>query len=227
MNVETALRQRSSIRAFSNTPVARELIASILEIARFSPSGSNIQPWHVHVVTDDARAQIVRDVRHAAEFERHLHPPAYNYYPPQWRDPYLARRRACGWGLYSLLGITKGDRVRGLQQELRNFDFFDAPVGLFFFIDDDIPYGGWLDYGMFLQSIMLVAQSKGLATCPQAAWAPFHRIIRRVVGAPESQTLICGIALGYADNTAAVNSYRPQRVDADEFTTWHLSGEGN
>jgi nitroreductase len=164
-------------------------------------------------------------VRHAALYERDQHPPAYHYYPRQWREPYLARRRACGWGLYSLLGIAKGDRAAGLAQELRNFSFFDAPVGLFFFIDDDIEPGGWLDYGMFIQSVLLAAQAAGLATCPQAAWAPFHRIVRAAVGAPQSQTLICGMALGYPDPAAAVNRFRPERLSVGEFTAWHGFGD--
>lgn len=221
MDVDTAIRSRGSVRAFLPKPVGRAAVTSILDSARYAPSGSNIQPWRVHVVAGALRDSVCRQVQEAAVHDRASYPNVYDYYPRTWREPYLARRRACGWGLYSLLGIAKGDREAGLRQELKNFDFFGAPVGLFFFIDDDLGYGSWLDYGMFLQSIMLAAQAAGLATCPQAAWAPFHRIIRAPLGAPESQILICGMALGYADPAAEVNGYRPERLGVDGFTTWH------
>jgi len=221
MNVDTALRARGSTRAFLPRPVPRDAVEAVLDVARFAPSGSNIQPWRVHVVGGAARDAICRAVRDAAS-----HPPErqswpYQYYPTVWREPYLARRRACGWGLYSLLGIAKGDRAAMAAQELRNYDFFGAPVGLFFFIDSDLGPGSWLDYGMFLQSIMLAAVAHGLATCPQASWAPFHQIVRTQLSVPDAQVLICGIALGYPDPAAAVNRFRPERLAVGEFTHWH------
>ncbi len=221
MDVDTALRTRGSTRAFLDRAVSREAVDAILTAARFAPSGTNIQPWQVHVVSGTVRERICSEVRHAATHEREQHRPVYDYYPAEWREPYLARRRACGWGLYSLLGIARGDRAAGLTQELRNFDFFDAPVGLFFFVDADLPVGSWLDYGMFLQSVMLAAQGAGLATCPQAAWAPFHTIVRAALSAPESQILLCGMALGHPNPAAAVNAFRPERIAVEQFTTWH------
>jgi len=220
MDVATALRGRGSTRAFRREPVSRAIIASILEQARFAPSGSNIQPWQVHVVSGAVRDAICGAVRERAAAAA---PPAwpYDYYPSVWREPYLARRRACGWGLYSLLGIARGDRAAGLAQELRNYDFFGAPVGLFFFIDPDLGPGSWLDYGMFLEALMVAAVGQGLATCPQAAWAPFHAIIRAHLRIADAPILICGMALGYADRAAPVNGFRPSRLAVEEFTTWH------
>jgi nitroreductase len=224
MDVDTALRTRGSARAFLPRPVARATVEAILEAARFAPSGSNIQPWQVHVVEGAVRDGICQAVLAAAANapEQPFWP--YQYYPPVWREPYLARRRACGWGLYTLLGIARGDRAAMQTQERRNYTFFGAPVGLFFFIDTDLGPGSWLDYGMFLQSIMLAALDHGLATCPQAAWAPFHQVVRERLGVPDSKMMICGMALGYADPDAPVNGFRPARLTVGEFTCWHGAG---
>ena len=221
MDVEAALHRRGSTRAFLPQTVPRATLERLLEAARWAPSGSNIQPWHVHVVSGAARDALCAAVRQAAATERAAHPSAYDYYPRNWREPYLARRRACGWGLYGVLGIERGDRAAGAAHELRNYDLFGAPVGLFFFIDADLGPGSWLDYGMFLQSIMLGATAAGLATCPQAAWAPFHRVVRARLGAPDAQVLICGMGLGYADPAAPANAFRPARLAVAEFTHWH------
>ena len=226
MDVDTALSARGSTRAFLGRPVARAAIEAILERARYAPSGSNIQPWQVHVVSGAVRDEICRAVRHAATHEADRHTWPYHYYPAVWREPYLARRRACGWGLYSLLGIARGDRAAALAQELRNYDFFDAPVGLFFFIDTDLGPGSWFDYGMVLEAVMLAAVAHGLATCPQAAWTPFHRIIHARLSVPDSQRLICGMALGHPDPDAPVNRFRPERLPVGAFTSWHGFGAG-
>lgn len=222
MDVHDALRARSSTRAFLSTPVDARTIHRILDVARHAPSGSNIQPWRVHVVAGAARDALCAAVLGAAtNGGRSAFPWPYNYYPVQWREPYLARRRACGWGLYGTLGIERGDRAAITAQELRNYELFGAPVGLFFFVDADLEIGSWLDCGLFLQSVMLAAQAEGLATCPQAAWAPFHAIVRAHVGAPENQVLICGLALGRADDAAVVNRFRPHREPVDAFATLH------
>jgi len=227
MDVDTALRTRGATRAFLARAVTREQVASILDAARYAPSGTNVQPWQVHVVAGSVRDRIVRDVQHAATHERADHRAPFDFYPTTWREPYLGRRRACGWGLYTTLGIARGDHAAGLAQELRNYSFFDAPVGLFVFLDDDLPVGSWVDLGMFVQSVMLAAQAAGLATCPQYSWATFHRVVRGILGTPEHLTLVCAIALGYADPAAPVNGFRPGRLDVDGFTTWHGLGAGN
>jgi nitroreductase len=221
MDVDTALRTRGATRAFLDRAVTRAQVTSVLEAARYAPSGTNVQPWQVHVVAGTVRDRIVNDVQHAANHQRGEHRAPFDFYPTTWREPYLGRRRACGWGLYTSLGIAKGDHAAGLAQELRNYSFFDAPIGLFMFIDDDLPVGSWVDLGMFVQSVMLAAQAAGLATCPQYSWATFHRVVRAILGTPEHLTLVCAVALGYADPTAPVNGFRPGRLDVDGFTTWH------
>jgi nitroreductase len=222
MDVIKALTSRGSTRAFLPDAVPKATVAAILDAARFAPSGSNIQPWQVHVTQDTVRNRIADAVTLAATQPSAEHQPEYTYYPSTWYEPYIGRRRACGWGLYGTLGIVKGDHIRSQAQELRNFCFFDAPVGLFFFLDPKLSVGSWLDTGMFIQSVMLAAQGHGLATCPQAAWLPFHRIIKAHLQVPLELTLVCGMSLGYADRHAIVNQYRPERIDTDTFTTWHV-----
>ena len=220
MHTLEAIRNRGSVRAFLPTPVSPELIRQIVTAANHSPSGSNTQPWHVHVVTGPARdalcARVEAAARSGPEPSR-----SYKYYPTEWRDPYLARRRACGWGLYGTLGIAKSDRPAMQEQQLRNFRLFDAPVGLYFTIDRDLNLGSWLDYGMYLQTLMLAATSLGLATCPQASWLAYEPIVREELALAEHEALVCGIALGYADPASVVNRFRPARIRADEVLTWH------
>ena len=227
MNVAEALSTRSSKRAFLDRPVAPDRVAHILRLAGLAPSGSNIQPWQVYVVSGTARDRLCAETVRSAREHRAGQGREYNYYPTTWREPYLARRRACGWGLYTLLGIQKGDREAGLRQELKNFELFGAPVGLFFYIDRDLQPGSWLDYGMFLQSVMLAARDSGLDTCPQAAWLGFHHIVAAHVGAPPEQMLVCGMALGYADAADPVNAYRPQRLAVEEYTRFLGFGDAD
>lgn len=217
MDVTDALLTRSSRRAFLDRPVPRGTVERILTLAGLAPSGSNIQPWHVYVAAGPVRDRLCAEVTRAAREERGQHRREYHYYPEPWREPYLGRRRACGWGLYGLLGIAKGDREAGERQELRNYQLFGAPVGLFFYIDRDLQPGSWLDYGMFLQSIMLVARDFGLDTCPQAAWAHFHRVIAGILQPPVAQMLVCGMALGHADPADPVNAFRPARLPLADY----------
>ena len=225
MHVLEAIRQRGSTRAFLPKAVSPELIRQVLAAARYAPSGTNIQPWRVHVVTGAARDRLCARVVAQAQAGTAEAPP-YAYYPATWREPYLGRRRACGWGLYGTLGIPKSDRERMQSQQLRNFLFFDAPVGLFFTVDADMPQGTWLDYGMYLQTVMLAAEGVGLATCPQASWLDYHSTIRDELALPADQTLVCGMALGYRDPAAIVNGFRPERVPIEEYAVWHDSERG-
>lgn len=219
LTVEDAIRGRQSIRAFLDTPVPRELIARILETSARAPSGSNIQPWKVIVVSGAVRDALVAEVTalHAAGGD---HKREYNYYPVNWRDPYLARRRACGWGLYSRLGIGRADKERMHTQHARNYCFFDAPVGLIITMDRDMEIGSWLDCGMFVQSIMIAARQFGLETCPQAAWANFHAVLHQRLAIPASEMVVCGMALGYPDPNAEVNTYRTEREPLEAFVRW-------
>ena len=145
---------------------------------------------------------------------------AYDYYPEKWVSPYIDRRRENGWSLYGLLGIGKGDKDKMHLQHQRNYRFFDAPVGLMFTIDRVMGRGSLLDYGMFIQSVMVAARSRGLGTCPQAAWNGFASIILPHIEAGGNEMLVCGMALGYADPTDVVNTFHTPRVAVDEFTHW-------
>lgn len=219
MTVEEAITGRHCFRAFLPKPVPHELIERVLTIAGRAPSGSNIQPWKVWVLEGAVRDEICRDL-----VERYDGAPLpkrnYNYYPEKWFEPYLARRRACGWGLYGVLGIGREEKGKMHAQHARNFKFFDAPVGLIFSIDRDLEQGSWLDYGMFLQNIMVAARPFGLETCPQAAFLNYHDVLQRRLGIPEAQTIVCGMALGYPDNSVEVNTFSPERIKAEEFVTF-------
>jgi nitroreductase len=217
--VDAAITTRRSMRAFLPTPVERSTIEDILTVASRAPSGTNTQPWQVHVLTGQAKAALSRDIRAAFDDpeERARHTEAYAYYPTQWQSPYIDRRRKVGWDLYSLLGIGKTDKQRMHEQHGRNYAFFDAPVGLMFTIDSVMQQGSWLDYGMFLQSVMVAARGRGLHTCPQAAFTQFHRIIARHLGLTDQQTLVCGMSLGYADLKAVENTLVTEREPLSGF----------
>lgn len=221
--VDWALASRRSIRAFLPTPVPRADIEAILDVARYCASGVNTQPWHVHVVTGAAKQQlsdaILRIYDDPALMARQAEP--YDYYPQTWTSPYVERRRQVGWDLYGLLGIEKGDRSAMHTQHGRNYAFFDAPVGLMFTIDRSMGRGSLIDYGMFLQSIMVAARARGLDTCPQAAFNAFHRIIAEELSIPARQMLVCGMSLGFADPSCIENSLVTEREAVGSFTTFH------
>ena len=210
LTVEEAIRGRQSIRAYLDQPVPRDVITRILETSGRAPSGSNIQPWKVWVIEGAPLQQLTSEILAAydtnGEGQRE-----YNYYPQTWREPYQARRRACGWGLYSTLGITRADKSGMHAQRRQNFNFFGAPMGLVFTIDRDLETGSWLDCGMFIQTVMIAARQFGLETCPQAAFANFQEIIRRRFAVPETEMVICGMAIGYPDRDAKVNTFRTER----------------
>ncbi|MCM2250258.1 MAG: nitroreductase [Geothrix sp.] len=218
--VDAALTSRRSMRAFLPTPVPRETVETILQLASRAPSGTNTQPWQVHVLTGAARDRLCDRIgaiyEDPAELARHER--EYDYYPKEWAPPYLDRRRKVGWDLYGLLGLAKTDKEGMHRQHGRNFRFFDAPVGLIFSIDRTMALGSWLDYGMFLQSIMVAARARGLHTCPQAAFTQFHRVIAEELAFRPSQMLVCGMALGYADPAAVENSLVTERAGVSEFT---------
>ena len=221
--VADALESRRSIRAFLPTPVPRDVLEAILALASRAPSGTNTQPWRVHVLTGAARQRLVDRILAAYDDPEVLaaHSEEYDYYPRQWVSPYLERRRKVGFDLYALLGIAKGDKDRMKAQHARNYRFFGAPVGLIFTIDRILGQGSWLDYGMFLQNLMIAARAQGLHTCPQAAFTQFHRIITEELGLPPEQMVVCGMALGYADPAAVENSLRTERTPVAEFTEFY------
>jgi nitroreductase len=219
MDVFEALASRRSIRAFRPDPVPRATIAAILRAASRAPSGSNIQPWRVRVTMGAERARLSAALLAAHAAGRTV-PRDYEYYPRTWREPYLARRRKVGFGLYELAGVARGDTAAANAQRARNFAFFDAPVGLFFLLDRDLEQGSWLDMGMFIAGVMTAARGHGLHSCAQAAFCDHHDIVRAELGLPEDQALVCGMALGFADDGAAVNRLVTERAPLEDFVTF-------
>ena len=224
--VDAAITSRMSARAFTQQPVSRELLTDILQVASRAPSGTNTQPWKVYVLQGASRDSLVEKVvaAHdairsnpalAAEYREE-----YDYYPEKWVSPYIDRRRENGWSLYGLLGIGKADKDRMHEQQQRNFRFFDAPVGLMFTVDKVMGRGSLVDYGMFMQNIMVAARARGLHTCPQAAWNGFAKIVLPHMGAGPDEMLVCGMSLGHADEADKVNTLHTPRQTVAEFTTW-------
>lgn len=221
--VDWAITSRRSIRAFLPDPVAHEDVVSILDVARFCATGVNMQPWRVHVVTGDMKLRLsnaIADIDNNPAYADTLLDP-YEYYPREWVTPYLDRKKKVGWELYGLLGIAKGDKQRMHEQHGRNYRFFDAPVGLLFTIDRVLQQGSLLDYGMFLQSVMVAARARGLHTCPQAAFLKYHHVIAEVLGIPDEHMLVCGMSLGYADDSSVENDLVTEREAVSTFTTFH------
>ena len=217
--VDAAITSRRSVRAFLPDPVPRETIERILEVAARAPSGTNTQPWQVVVLTGEAQSALTQKIMAAYDdpAQRATHTDEYAYYPTEWRSPYIDRRRKVGWDLYGLLGIGKADKAAMHAQHGRNYAFFDAPVGLIFTIDRVLRQGSWLDYGMFLQSVMVAARGRGLDTCPQQAFAQYHRIIEEQLQLPPERMVVCGMSLGWADPAARVNALHTERAPVAEF----------
>jgi nitroreductase len=217
--VDAAITSRRSVRAFLDKPVEREDIEKILEVAARAPSGTNIQPWKVYVLTGAAKAALSDAILqvYADPVQLEQHTEEYAYYPREWVTPFIERRRKLGWDLYTLLGITRENKAGMAAQHARNFRFFDAPVGFIFTIDRILEQGSWLDYGMFLQNVMVAARGRGLDTCPQAAFTQFHRIIAEHLHIPDNETVVCGMALGWADPDKVENSLVTEREPVSRF----------
>jgi len=216
---EAAVASRRSVRAFLPTPVPRATIERILAVASRAPSGTNTQPWKVYVLTGERLVSLSKKLVAAYDDpeESARHSEEYPYYPTEWVSPYIDRRRKVGWDLYGLLGIGKTDKARMHAQHRRNYEFFGAPVGLMFTIDRILRQGSWLDYGMFIEGVMVAARAHGLDTCPQAAFTPFHRIVTEAIGAPASEQLVCGMSLGWADRSAIENTLVTEREPVTGF----------
>ncbi len=219
-DVFEATRSRRSIRAYRPDPVPAQTLREIVELGRHAPSGSNIQPWHVHVLTGATLQRVGQAIQKAFLDEEPGHRRDYDYYTDPVFEPYLARRRACGWGLYSTLGIGKGDHEKSKAWRAQNYVFFGAPAGLIFTIDRKLEKGSWLDYGMFLQTLMLAARARSLHTCAEASIASYPDIVRRELDLGEDRVVICGMAMGYADGDAVVNSFHPARIALEDYAVF-------
>lgn len=217
MNISEAIRQRKSTRAFLQKEVEREKIIRILDIARYAPSGANTQPWQVAVISGSQKKEL-QSLLEKAFWAGESEQKDYHYYPEKWFPPYAGRRTRCGMQLYSALQIERQDKERRKHQWAANYRAFDAPVMLLFFLDSSLAKGSYIDYGMFLQSLMLAAVEEGLATCPQAALAEYPQLVRKFLGYPDNALLLCGIALGYENPSDPVNTYRTPREEVESFT---------
>lgn len=215
--VDDAITSRRSIRRFLPTAVPVETVEAILDVAARAPSGTNMQPWRGYVVAGAAKQALVEAVQAAFDAGESGHTQEVQYYPDAFFEPYLGRRRAVGWDLYGRLGIVRGEAAKMKAQHRRNFQFFDAPVGMIFTIDRRLATGSWLDYGMFLENVMIAARGRGLDTCAQAAWSHYHRAIRSALGLADEETVVCGMALGYADLDAPENGLVTVRAPARSF----------
>lgn len=220
MHALEAIATRRSVRAFRPDPVPPEIVREILEVSARAPSGTNMQPWKARVVTGAARERLVRAALAAGANGAALKA-EYKYYPDRFPEPYLSRRRKVGWDLYGLLGIQRGEKDKMRVQHARNQMFFDAPVGIIFSVDRVLEIGSWLDYGMFLENVMVAARSFGLHSCPQVAWTPYHETVRKVLGMPEEEVVVCGMALGYEDEDAVENSLRTERAPLSDWVRFH------
>lgn len=215
--VDEAILTRRSVRAFLPTPIEPSVIRDILEVARWAPSGTNMQPWRAYVVAGEVKDRIADSILNSGIRAEKIEWDEYKYYPDQFFEPYLTRRRTVGFALYNSLGIGRREVERMRAQHDRNFVFFDAPVGLLFTIDRRLNKGSWMDLGMMLENVMIAARGRGLHTCPQAAFAPYHKQIRPIIGMEDEEILVCGIALGYEDTSKPENQFRSERAPLEEW----------
>ncbi len=220
MHLHKAIETRRSIRSFTKKKVPKNIIKEILRLGALAPSGSNTQPWNVHVLTGKKLVSVTKEVK--KEFllkNKSLKLERLNYME-KYREPYLSRRRKVGWDLYKILDIKKGDYKKTMHYHSLNYEFFGAPVGMIFSIEKDLGWMSWLDYGMFIQNICLAARSYNLHTCPQAAWGLVYKKINKLLKINKNFTVHCGLALGYIDNSATVNNLVTERNNINNFTTF-------
>lgn len=220
MIVDEAILSRRSVRAFLPTPIDDAIIRDILELASRAPSGTNMQPWRVYVTKGAVKLRLTDAILSSGIRAEKAKWDEYRYYPDQFFEPYLTRRRKVGFDLYGCLGIGRRDVDQMRAQHDRNFVFFDAPIGMIFTIDRRLNQGSWIDYGMFLENIMIAARARGLHTCPQAAFAPYHNQIRPVLGLADEEVVVCGMALGYEDVSKPENDLRTERAPLEEWVVF-------
>lgn len=215
--VDEAILSRRSVRAFLPRPVEPSLIREILALGSRAPSGTNMQPWKAYVVSGEPMAQIGKAILDSGIRAERIEWEEYRYYPDKFFEPYLTRRRTVGFSLYQSLGIERREIDKMRAQHDRNFVFFDAPLGIIFTIDRRLNKGSWLDHGMMLQTVMIAARARGLHTCPQAAFAPYHKLIRPILDIPDEEIVVCGLAVGYEDVSKPENNFRTERAPLEDW----------
>ncbi len=216
MNVTEAVQARKSVRAFLSKPVPEDAIRKILIDAARAPSGGNVQPWKTYVLAGKVRDELVQSLRDKWAAGNFGEGTEYKIYPDNLGEPYMSRRRDVGFKLYELAGIARDDKVGRLKQMFRNFELFDAPVCMIFTIDRTMGAPQWADLGMYIQTIALLALDHGLATCLQEAWANWHKTLTQLLSIPDHEMVFCGLALGYEDTSARVNSLRSERAGLED-----------
>ncbi len=219
-HVIEAITSRRSVRGFTSQPVPREMVEHLLCVASRAPSGTNMQPWRAYVTTGETKQRLTDEVLASVASGEEQPPRTWKYYPDEFPPAYKARRRKIGWDLYGLAGIERGEKEKMAAFRNRNYMFFNAPVGIIFTIDERLEVGSWLDYGCFLQNLMVAARGHGLSTCPQAAFAEVHGPIRRILPIPDGEIVVCGMAIGYIDDTVDVNALETERSPVAEFATF-------
>jgi len=217
MKVSDAITTRITTRAFLDKPVSADVLRQILETAKRAPSGGNLQPWHVWVLAGEPMARFKALIKEKLAVSPRGEGTEYHIYPPELKEPYKARRFKCGEDMYATIGLPREDKFGRLVNFARNFEFFGAPVGLFFAIDRQMQQGQWADLGMFMQSIMLLAREHGLHTCPQEAWAIWHKTVGEFFSIPPELMLFCGMGIGFMDETHPLNTLRTDRAELAEF----------
>lgn len=220
MKVSDAINTRITTRAFLDRPVPGEVLRRILETAKRAPSGGNLQPWHVWVLAGEPMVRFKALIKEKAAVTPRGEGTEYNIYPAELKEPYKARRFKCGEDMYATINVPREDKFGRLMNFARNFEFFGAPAAFFFAIDRQMQQGQWADLGMFMQSIMLLAREEGLHTCPQEAWAIWHKTVGEYLSIPAELMLFCGMGIGFIDGAHPINRLRTDRAPLDEFATF-------
>ncbi len=219
--VDAAITSRRSVRGFKKDPVDKHLVEHLLAIASRAPSGTNMQPWRVYVLTGQVKEKLTKEILDSKKYKKEsLGKRSWKYYPDNFPPVYRDRRRKIGWDLYGLAGVKKGDREAADRVANKNFEFFGAPVGMIFTISDILEVGSWLDYGCFIQNLMIAARGYGLHTCPQAIFADVPAAVYKVLSIPNNEIIVCGMSLGYINNSANVNNLETERAPISEFVTF-------
>jgi nitroreductase len=220
MKVSDAINSRITTRAFLDKPVSGDVLRAILETAKRAPSGGNLQPWHVWVLGGAEMVRFKAIIKEKIAVSPRGEGTEYQIYPPELKEPYKARRFKCGEDMYATINVPREDKFGRLLNFARNFEFFGAPAAYFFAIDRQMQQGQWADLGMFMQSIMLLAREHGLHTCPQEAWAIWHKTVGEFFSIPPELMLFCGMGIGTMDEAHPINTLKTERAPLGEFATF-------